>query len=151
MESGQRVAVDLDFQDKMVHSEIRSLCQQLSYCYSANTKAPRPFCLHFTSLNVSLTPHGRLAAPWKALGAERALKGSSASTRGRAGETQGNSPASSIRARELDHQGVARTDDRGFQVSLSRARCPKGGTCPAPRPSRLCLAAPGIAWATWCI
>jgi hypothetical protein len=42
--------VDLDFEDKMTEGELRSLCQQLSYCYSANCNAEKPFSLHFTSL-----------------------------------------------------------------------------------------------------
>ena len=42
--------MDLDFEDKMTEGELRSLCQQLSYCYSANCNAEKPFSLHFTSL-----------------------------------------------------------------------------------------------------
>ena len=52
MDKGQRVAVDLDFEDKMSQGELRSLCQQLSYCYSANCNAEKPFSLHYTSLKV---------------------------------------------------------------------------------------------------
>uniref|UniRef100_A0A7S1SNN9 tRNA (guanine(9)-N(1))-methyltransferase n=1 Tax=Tetraselmis chuii TaxID=63592 RepID=A0A7S1SNN9_9CHLO len=50
MESGQRLVIDLDFEDKMNETEIRSLCQQLSYSYSANCHSEKPFHLHLSSL-----------------------------------------------------------------------------------------------------
>jgi len=50
MESGQRIVVDLDFEEQMNETEIRSLCQQLSYSYSANCHAEKPFHLHLASL-----------------------------------------------------------------------------------------------------
>uniref|UniRef100_A0A061RBJ9 tRNA (guanine(9)-N(1))-methyltransferase n=2 Tax=Tetraselmis sp. GSL018 TaxID=582737 RepID=A0A061RBJ9_9CHLO len=50
MRSGQRVVVDLDFEELMADSDIRSLCQQLAYSYSANCRAARPFSLHLSSV-----------------------------------------------------------------------------------------------------
>jgi tRNA (guanine9-N1)-methyltransferase len=49
---GAIVVVDLGFDDKMLVKEIHSLCNQLTYTYSANRKAQRSFsCILFTSLN----------------------------------------------------------------------------------------------------
>lgn len=52
LREGQRIVIDLDFADKMTPTEIKSLCQQLLYCYSANTRAQNPAQLIFTSLQV---------------------------------------------------------------------------------------------------
>ena len=38
LQSGQRLIIDLDFQDSMSGSELKSLCKQLVYCWSANLK-----------------------------------------------------------------------------------------------------------------
>ncbi|OBZ70507.1 tRNA (guanine(9)-N1)-methyltransferase [Grifola frondosa] len=47
-----RVVVDLGFDDMMTENEIKSLTSQLTFTYSANRKAVRPFTsLLFTSLN----------------------------------------------------------------------------------------------------
>ncbi|KZT53319.1 hypothetical protein CALCODRAFT_501271 [Calocera cornea HHB12733] len=47
-----RVIVDLGFDDKMSEKEVMSLCNQLSYTYGANRKAPVMFAnLAFSSLN----------------------------------------------------------------------------------------------------
>ncbi|KNZ76052.1 tRNA (guanine-N(1)-)-methyltransferase [Termitomyces sp. J132] len=48
---GGRVVVDLGFDDKMNEKEIKSLCSQLAYTYSANRNATYPFSLVYTSLN----------------------------------------------------------------------------------------------------
>ncbi|KAG6861846.1 hypothetical protein C0995_011143 [Termitomyces sp. Mi166 len=48
---GGRVVVDLGFDDKMNEKEIKSLCSQLAYTYSANRNAAYPFSLLYTSLN----------------------------------------------------------------------------------------------------
>eukprot|EP00951_Prasinocladus_malaysianus_P000787 scaffold5559_cov51-Prasinocladus_malaysianus.AAC.2 len=49
MVSGQRIVIDLDFEDKMKENEMRSLCQQISYSYSANRGARHPCHLYLTS------------------------------------------------------------------------------------------------------
>ena len=54
LDSGQRIIIDLGFADKMTGAEIRSLCQQLAYSYSANTRAAQPAHLILTSYDVSL-------------------------------------------------------------------------------------------------
>jgi tRNA (guanine9-N1)-methyltransferase len=46
-----RVVIDLGFDDKMQEKEIKSLCSQLAYTYSANRNASYPFTLLFTRLN----------------------------------------------------------------------------------------------------
>ncbi|KAG6868748.1 hypothetical protein C0993_011017 [Termitomyces sp. T159_Od127] len=48
---GGRVVVDLGFDDKMNEKEIKSLCSQLAYTYSANRNAAYPFSLLYTSLD----------------------------------------------------------------------------------------------------
>jgi len=42
MQSGQRIVIDLDFSDKMTNSELKSMCQQVSYCYHVNCTSPTP-------------------------------------------------------------------------------------------------------------
>jgi hypothetical protein len=42
LQEGLRVVIDLDFEDYMVESDKRHLCQQLSYSYSANKAADVP-------------------------------------------------------------------------------------------------------------
>jgi tRNA (guanine9-N1)-methyltransferase len=54
LESGQRIIIDLGFTDKMTGAEVRSLCQQLAYSYSANTRAGQPAHLILTSYDVSV-------------------------------------------------------------------------------------------------
>ena len=49
---GQRILIDLDFADMMTHEEIKSLCKQLLYCYSANVRAQNPAQLILTSAEV---------------------------------------------------------------------------------------------------
>ncbi|KAA1466741.1 hypothetical protein DENSPDRAFT_831623 [Dentipellis sp. KUC8613] len=47
-----RVVTDLGFDDKMSEKEVKSLCSQLAYTYSANRNSQTPFSsLLFTSLN----------------------------------------------------------------------------------------------------
>ncbi|CAL8472134.1 g11676 [Coccomyxa elongata] len=46
---GQRILIDLDFADKMTHEEVKSLCKQLLYSYSANVRAQKPAQLILTS------------------------------------------------------------------------------------------------------
>ena len=53
LESGQRIIIDLSFADKMTGAEVRSMCQQLSYSYSANARATKPAHLILTSYEVS--------------------------------------------------------------------------------------------------
>lgn len=47
---GQRLIVDLSFEEKMTDSELKSLCQQLAYCYSANARSSKPMHLIFTGV-----------------------------------------------------------------------------------------------------
>jgi hypothetical protein len=49
---GQRILIDLEFADKMTHEEIKSLCKQLLYSYSANVRAQKPAQLILTSAEV---------------------------------------------------------------------------------------------------
>ena len=42
LQTGQRIVIDLDFEACMTEPEIRSLCQQLIYCYSYNLNATTP-------------------------------------------------------------------------------------------------------------
>lgn len=43
---GQKVVIDLDFDGRMAEKDVRSLAQQLTYCYSSNIKAAQPCHLH---------------------------------------------------------------------------------------------------------
>ena len=52
-ESGQRIIIDLSFADKMTGAEVRSMCQQLSYSYSANARVTKPAHLILTGYEVS--------------------------------------------------------------------------------------------------
>jgi tRNA (guanine9-N1)-methyltransferase len=52
LKSGQRIIVDLEFEDKMHPSELKSLCQQLSYVYSTNKRSPTPCHLILTGVQV---------------------------------------------------------------------------------------------------
>ena len=45
---GLRIIIDLGFDHLMTDAEMKSLAQQLVYCYSANTKAETPSHLIFT-------------------------------------------------------------------------------------------------------
>ena len=58
LDSGQRIIIDLDFADKMTGAELRSVCKQLAYSYSANTRAAQPGHLILTSYQASLLPCG---------------------------------------------------------------------------------------------
>lgn len=58
LKSGQRIIIDLAFADKMTGAEVRSLCQQLSYSYSANSRAAQPAQLILTGYDVSPAPSG---------------------------------------------------------------------------------------------
>lgn len=51
MSHGQKIIVDLDFAELMDEDEIRSLVQQLSYCYGANKRAAVPANLIFTNMD----------------------------------------------------------------------------------------------------
>ena len=53
MQDGQGVVIDLDFDEHMTESELKSLCGQLQYSYSSNTRAAVPCHLYFTSMQVS--------------------------------------------------------------------------------------------------
>ncbi|KAF9450952.1 hypothetical protein P691DRAFT_725054 [Macrolepiota fuliginosa MF-IS2] len=48
---GGQVIIDLGFDHLMSEKEVKSLCSQLAYTYSANRAASYPFSLLFTSLN----------------------------------------------------------------------------------------------------
>ena len=50
LQTGQRIVIDLDFEDCMTESELKSLCQQLIYCYSSNLNAATPCNLVLSSL-----------------------------------------------------------------------------------------------------
>ena len=50
LQTGQRIIVDLDFESCMTEQEIRSLCQQLIYCYSSNLNASTPCNFILSSL-----------------------------------------------------------------------------------------------------
>ena len=45
---GLRIIVDLGFDELMTAPELKSLAQQLIYCYSANSKCSKPCHLTFT-------------------------------------------------------------------------------------------------------
>ena len=51
LRSPYSVVLDLEFGDLMTEKESRSMAKQLTYCYSANTKAAVPLCLYFTGLD----------------------------------------------------------------------------------------------------
>ncbi|KAL3135605.1 hypothetical protein ABBQ38_006086 [Trebouxia sp. C0009 RCD-2024] len=50
MQDGQGIVIDLDFEEQMTETEIKSLCGQLQYCYSSNTRSAVPCHLYFTSM-----------------------------------------------------------------------------------------------------
>lgn len=50
-QSGQRVVIDLEFADKMTEGELRSICQQVSYCYHDNANAALPAHLILTGMS----------------------------------------------------------------------------------------------------
>jgi hypothetical protein len=52
LQSGQKIVIDLDFADLMTDTELRSICQQLGYCWHANCAARAPAHLALTSLHV---------------------------------------------------------------------------------------------------
>lgn len=52
--------VDLSFEEKMTDSELKSLCQQLAYCHSANTRSSKPMHLIFTGVQVRALEMGKL-------------------------------------------------------------------------------------------
>lgn len=54
LQEGQGIVIDLDFEEQMTESEVRSLCGQLQYAYSSNTRAAVPCHLYFTSLQGSI-------------------------------------------------------------------------------------------------
>ena len=56
LDSGQRIIIDLDFADKMTGAELRSVCKQLAYSYSANTRAAQPGHLILTSYQAGRPP-----------------------------------------------------------------------------------------------
>ena len=53
MQDGQGIVIDLDFEEQMKETEIKSLCGQLQYCYSSNIRAALPCHLYFTSMQVA--------------------------------------------------------------------------------------------------
>lgn len=52
MEDGQGIVIDLDFEEHMTETEAKSLCGQLQYCHSSNTRSAVPCHLYFTSMQV---------------------------------------------------------------------------------------------------
>lgn len=50
MERGQRIVVDLEFENLMTENELKSIAQQLAYCYGANTRASVPAHLILTGV-----------------------------------------------------------------------------------------------------
>lgn len=54
LRSPYTVVLDLEFGDLMTEKECRSMAKQLTYCYSANTKAAVPLCMYFTGLGGEL-------------------------------------------------------------------------------------------------
>ena len=56
LQTGQRIIIDLDFEECMTEGEIKSLCQQLIYCYSSNLNAAAPCNLVLASFQ------GKIAA-----------------------------------------------------------------------------------------
>ena len=55
LQEGQGIVIDLDFEEQMTESEVKSLCGQLQYAYSSNTRAAVPCHLYFTSLQASIS------------------------------------------------------------------------------------------------
>ncbi len=57
LNSGPRIVIDLAFEDKMVENDIRHLCKQLGFSYSANKTAEKPAHMVLTSFtgNVAST------------------------------------------------------------------------------------------------
>lgn len=51
LKEGQRVIIDMDFEDLMIESDRRHLCQQLSYSYSANKAVAEPLHLVLSSFD----------------------------------------------------------------------------------------------------
>lgn len=49
LNSGPRIVIDLAFEDKMVENDIRHLCKQLGFSYSANKTADKPAHMVLTS------------------------------------------------------------------------------------------------------
>ncbi|KAG2430279.1 hypothetical protein HXX76_010374 [Chlamydomonas incerta] len=49
LESGPKVVIDLDWEDKMTENDIRHLVQQLSFSYSANKQVEKPVHMMLTS------------------------------------------------------------------------------------------------------
>jgi hypothetical protein len=49
MESGPRIVIDLDWEGRMTHNDMRHLVQQLSFSYAANKQVARPAHLLLTS------------------------------------------------------------------------------------------------------
>ncbi|KAJ2496465.1 tRNA (guanine(9)-N(1))-methyltransferase [Coemansia sp. RSA 1972] len=49
--SGHKVIIDMDFDDKMHDTEIKSICSQLVRCYSTNRHGPQFVDLHVTKLH----------------------------------------------------------------------------------------------------
>lgn len=54
LETGQKIVIDLEFADLMHEGELKSLCSQLTYLYSSNSKAEVPAHLIFTGLQVRI-------------------------------------------------------------------------------------------------
>ena len=50
LDIGQKIVIDLDFADLMTDTELRSICQQLGYCWHINCAAKHPAHLALTSL-----------------------------------------------------------------------------------------------------
>ena len=51
LEEGQRILVDLDFAHLMTATEIKSIVQQLLFCYGVNARASIPCHLIFSSID----------------------------------------------------------------------------------------------------
>ncbi|KAI8323375.1 hypothetical protein GQ54DRAFT_113051 [Martensiomyces pterosporus] len=49
--SGVRIAIDMDFDEKMTEREVKSMCSQVMRCYSANRQAAKHVDLHVTKLH----------------------------------------------------------------------------------------------------
>eukprot|EP00735_Rhodelphis_limneticus_P003540 TRINITY_DN15023_c0_g1::TRINITY_DN15023_c0_g1_i1::g.25829::m.25829 TRINITY_DN15023_c0_g1::TRINITY_DN15023_c0_g1_i1::g.25829 ORF type:complete len:411 (-),score=81.19,sp/O14214/TRM10_SCHPO/35.16/3e-46,tRNA_m1G_MT/PF01746.16/3.5e+03,tRNA_m1G_MT/PF01746.16/4.2e-35,Plectin/PF00681.15/0.22,NMDAR2_C/PF10565.4/0.17 TRINITY_DN15023_c0_g1_i1:546-1778(-) len=52
-----KVVVDLDFESLMHENEIKSLSQQVMYCYGKNQKAVHPLSLYFTGVGPNVQRH----------------------------------------------------------------------------------------------
>lgn len=57
---GQRIVIDLGFEDRMTEAQVRSLCQQLLHSYAANGRAEKPAHLILTSLQVPVLAPSRI-------------------------------------------------------------------------------------------